>query len=92
MTSCPDRGSLDAIGNALSCWNGKFRLTCGLCYRAVRCDLKSGDYMNVVAHRRAALKFWRQGWRVTKVPVCPTCQKERIRCSQPDGELTSPAR
>lgn len=76
MTSTgPDRESLDVLGKALSCWSRKFRLVCGHCYRQVRCDMKSGEYMNADAHRRAALKFWRQGWRVAEVPVCPTCQK-----------------
>ena len=48
MTSTgPDRESFDVLGKALSCWGGKFRLVCGHCQRQVRCDLKSGEYMNV---------------------------------------------
>ena len=72
----PDTESLDVLGQALSCWGRKFRLVCGKCYREVRCDLKPGEYLNVDAHRRASLKFWRQGWRFAKVPVCPACQND----------------
>ena len=84
----PDTESLDVLGKALSCWGGKFRLLCGRCDREVRCDLKSGEYMNPDAHRRAALKFWQQGWRVAEVPVCPTCQKEQVPGPQANGQPT----
>jgi len=88
MSSGVDSDSLGVLSKALSCWGGKFRLICGHCYRDVRSDLKPGDYVNPDAHNRAALKFWRQGWRVANVPICPACQKER----RPDDELTPPAR
>jgi|GEM_PF-4225113 len=71
----PETESLDVLGKALSCWGGKFRLVCAKCYREMRCDIKPGEYMNADGHRRASLKFWRQGWRVVKVPVCSSCQE-----------------
>ena len=85
-TSEPDPECLDVLGQALSCWGGKFRLVCGKCYREVRCDVKSGEYLDADAHRRASLKFWRQGWRVVKVPVCPSCQKAATDMAMMDRE------
>jgi hypothetical protein len=87
MTSSePDTETLDALGEALACWGQKFRLLCGRCDTEVRCDLKSGEYMNADTHRQAALKFWRQGWRIADLPICPTCRKERARRPERKGQ------
>lgn len=75
--SQPGFEELDILGQALACWGGKFRLLCGHCFQEVRCDLKSGEYLNDEAHRNAARKFWQNGWRVKQTPICPACLKSR---------------
>jgi hypothetical protein len=68
-----DEETLDRIGRALSAWGGKFHLVCGKCSGEVHCDVKKGGYLVAATHKAAALKFYRQGWRVQNVPLCPKC-------------------
>lgn len=71
----PDLETLNALGKALACWGRKFRVVCGTCYFEARCDQRRGEYLDTEGHQHAALHFWRQGWRLDKVPICPTCKK-----------------
>jgi hypothetical protein len=66
---------LDSIGEALSAWGGLFRLLCSKCDTEDHCDMKAGEYMGVMGHRRAARVFYERGWRYKCLPLCPRCAK-----------------
>jgi hypothetical protein len=73
-----DSDTLERLTYALYVWGTNVRLVCGKCSCEARYEIKKHTAPGIDIHRsRAAEDFCHQGWRWSKMAICPTCLEEQ---------------